>query len=183
MTSFAVNRNTRVPSCFCTLMLLTLPLVGQSPPQPVLPEAARAIEVVPSVSVRLKFHFVGAGKQIFKCENGAWSAIPTPDATLFDSNGTPKIHHGPGPSWTTLDGKSTIRANGATAVHFRSPDGVSIDWLKLDVERSGRTGEFADIGIIQRLYTGGGRPPSGGCTANQAGEFAYTAHYFFWIAK
>jgi Protein of unknown function (DUF3455) len=164
-------------------MLLTLALAAQSPDAPALPEAAKAIEVTPSASVRLKFHFVAAGKQIYRCENGAWPGGSAPDATLFDMNATRKIHHGAGPSWTTLDGNSTVRANGATAVHFRSPDGVSIDWLKLDAERSSRTGEFADVGTIQRLYTGGGKAPSGGCTANQVFESPYTAHYFFWTAK
>jgi hypothetical protein len=175
--------NTMFSRSFYLPMLLMVPLAAQTPDAPAVPQAAKALEVMQTASVRLKFHFVAAGKQIYRCENGAWSGNSVPDATLYDMNSNPKVHHGAGPSWTALDGKSTVRANGATAVHFRSPDGVSIDWLKLDAERSSRTGEFADIGVIQRLYTGGGKAPSGGCTGNQVFESPYTAHYLFWTAK
>jgi Protein of unknown function (DUF3455) len=72
---------------------------------------------------------------------------------------------------------------GPTVIHFASPDGVSIDWLKLDVDKASRTGEFSDVGIIQRLYIGAGRAPNTGCSANQIYGPPYTAHYYFWIAK
>jgi hypothetical protein len=59
-----------------------------------------------------------------------------------------KVHHSAGPSWVTADGKRSIKAIGRTAVHFAAPDGVSIDWLKLDVDRASRSGEFSDVGIF-----------------------------------
>jgi hypothetical protein len=165
----------------CLLGLLALPLAAQSPDPPVLPAAAMAIEAGGDVS--LKYHFVAAGKQIYKCDNGAWSKGSTPDASLYDMNSSLKVHHGAGPSWTMVDGSGTIKAIGATAVHFAAPDGVSIDWLKLDADKASRTGAFSDVGIIQRLYTGAGKAPATACTGNQMYESPYTAHYYFWTSK
>jgi Protein of unknown function (DUF3455) len=165
------------------MALLAVPLVAQSPDSPMLPAAAEAIKVAPNANVKLKYHFVAVGKQIYNCENGAWAKNSTPDATLYDMNSNLKIHHSAGPSWTTLDSKSTIKAIGQTAIHFASPDGVSIDWLKLDVDSTSRTGEFSDVGIIQRLYTGAGNAPATPCNPKQVYEAAYTAHYFFWVSK
>jgi hypothetical protein len=165
------------------LGLLAIPLCAQSLEPPALPAAAKAVEVVPNADVKLKFHFVAVGKQIYQCDHGAWAKASTPDATLYDLNSHLKVRHGAGPSWTMVDGESVIKAIGATAIHFAAPDGVSIDWLKLDVDRTSRTGAFADVGIIQRLYTGAGKAPATGCDANQVYEAAYTAHYYFWISK
>ena len=165
------------------LALLAVTLPAQSLDPPALSPAAKAIEVTASARVKLKFHFVAAGKQIYQCENGAWAKTSTPDATLYDMNSNPKLHHGAGPSWTTLDSKSTVKAIASTAVHFPSPDGTSIDWLKIDVDKPSRTGEFSDVGIIQRVYTGAGKAPATGCTAKQVYESPYTAHYYFWIAE
>jgi hypothetical protein len=165
------------------LGLLAAPLAAQGLDQPALPAAAVAIKVAPNAGVKLKYHFLAVGKQIYKCENGAWAKSSTPDATLYDINSKLTVHHGAGPSWTALDGKSTIKAIGPTAAHFAAPDGVSIDWLRLDADKASRTGEFSDIGIVQRLYTGAGKAPTAGCSANQVYESPYTAHYYFWIAK
>jgi hypothetical protein len=165
------------------LGLLAIPLAAQSPDAPSLPDAAKAIAVAPNASVKVKYHFLAAGKQIYKCENGAWAKSSTPDATLYDVNSDMRVHHGAGPSWTTLDGKSAIKAIGSTAIHFAAPDGVSIDWLKLDVDPASRTGIFNGVGTIQRLYTGAGPAPATGCAANQVYESAYTAHYYFWTSK
>jgi hypothetical protein len=125
---------------------------------------------------------VAVGNQIFQCENGEWAKTPTPDATLYDMNSNLRIRHGAGPSWTTVDGRSVIRAIAPTAIHFPSPDGVSIDWLKLEVDKASRTGEFSHIGVIRRLYTGAGKAPTTGCAPNQVYESPYTAHYYFWIS-
>ena len=163
--------------------LLAVPLGAQSLSPPVLPAAAQAITVVPNANVKLRYHFLAVGKQIYNCENSAWAKSSTPDATLYDVNSNLQIHHGAGPSWTTVDGKSTIKGIGRTAIHFAAPDGVSIDWLKLDVDKASRTGEFADVGIIQRLYTGAGGAPTTPCTTNEVYESAYTAHYYFWVSK
>jgi hypothetical protein len=98
-------------------------------------------------------------------------------------NSTLKIRHGVGPSWSTVDGKSAIKAMGQSAIHFASPDGVSIDWLKLDADKASRQGEFSDVGIIQRLYTGAGNAPATPCKPKEIYEAPYTAHYYFWISK
>src|SRR5450755_3069986 len=155
----------------CLLGLLVAPLAAQLLDPPALPAAARSIEVVPNTDVKLKFHFLAIGKQIYQCDNGAWAKASTPDAALYDPNSHLKIGHG------------AVKAIGPTAIHFASPDGVSIDWLKLDVDRASRTGLFSDVGIIQPLSTGAGNAPTTGCTANQVYESAYTAHYYFWISK
>jgi hypothetical protein len=168
---------------FFLLGLLAVPLAAQPLDAPALPAAAAAVKVTPNANVKMKYHFLAVGKQIYKCENGAWAKSSTPDATLYDMNSHLRVHHEAGPSWTTVDGKSTIKAIGSTAMHVASPDGVSIDWLKLDVDKASRTGDFSDIGIIQRLYTGAGTAPTTGCSANQIYESAYTAQYYFWISR
>jgi hypothetical protein len=164
------------------IALLAVGLHAQSLDTPILPLAAKAVEVTSGTRVKLRFHFVAAGKQIYQCENGAWAKASTPDATLYDMDSNPKLRHGAGPSWTTVDGKSTIKAIAATAIHFPAPDGNSIDWLRLDVDKSSRTGEFSDVGIIQRLYTGAGKAPATGCSSGKVYESPYTAHYYFWIS-
>jgi hypothetical protein len=79
------------------LALLPATLPAQSLDPPALPPAAKAIAVAAGSHVKLKFHFVAAGKQIYQCENGAWAGTSTPDATLYDMNSNPKLHHGAGP--------------------------------------------------------------------------------------
>ena len=165
------------------LGLLVAPLAAQLLEPPALPTAARSIELEPNADVKLKFHFLAIGKQIYQCDNGTWAKASTPEAALYDMNSHLKVRHGAGPTWTMVDGQGAVKAIGPTAVHFASPDGMSIDWLKLEVDRASRTGVFSDVGIIQRLYTGAGKAPNTGCTANQVYESAYTAHYYFWISK
>jgi hypothetical protein len=165
------------------LGLLAVPLAAQSLDPPTMPDAAKAIEVVPGAYVKVKYHFVAVGKQIYQCDNGAWAKSSTPDATLYDMNSKLQIRHGAGPSWSMVDGKGTVKAISPTAIHFASPDGASIDWLKLDVDKASRTGAFSDVGIVQRVYTGAGKAPATRCTANQVYESAYTAHYYFWISQ
>jgi len=165
-----------------SLLLLAFPAVAQLPESPLLPVAASAIDVSHS-DARLKYHFLAVGKQIYHCQNGAWDPASTPDAVLTETHSNMQVHHQAGPSWTTSDSRSTVRAIGRTAVHFAAPDGVSIDWLKLDVDKTSRTGDFSDIGMIQRLYTGAGKPPLGACSANQVYDSPYTAHYYFWISQ
>ena len=147
-----------------------------------LPAAARSLEVAPGSGI-LKFHFLAVGKQIYQCDKGAWAKTSTPEATLYDMNSQLQVRHSAGPSWTMADGGGAVKAIAATAIHFAAPDGASIDWLKLDADRASRSGAFSDVAIIQRLYTGGGKAPTTGCTANQVYESPYTAHYYFWSAK
>ena len=82
-----------------------------------------------------------------------------------------------------VDGQSAVRAIGLTAIHFASPDGVSIDWLKLETDKTSRTGLFGDIEVIQRVYTGAGKAPASGCRAGESYESAYTAKYYFWSTR
>ena len=84
----------------CLVALLAAALPAQSLDAPVLPPAAKAVEVAPGSRVKLKFHFVAAGKQIYQCENGAWAKTSTPDAILYDMDSHPKLRHSAGPSWT-----------------------------------------------------------------------------------
>jgi hypothetical protein len=169
-----------MPRKWGLVLVLMTPLAAQSLDPPALPAAAKTIAVEPGAGIQLKYHFLAVGKQIYKCQAGAWSKSSTPDATLFDQTEKELVKHGAGPSWTTIDGGSTIKANGATAVHFAAPDGVSIDWLKLDVDKPSRTGVFRDITTIQRLYTGGGKAPAAACSADAMFEAPYTAQYYFW---
>ena len=176
-----LNRNFYLLALLAPMLSLRM-LFAQVLDPPRLPAGAAAVDVAPGSGLRIKYHFVGVGKQVYACENGQWAKSSTPDATLYDmnSNLNLKVRHGAGPSWTTVDGKSTMRASGSTAIHFAAPDGVSIDWLKLDVDKASRTGEFGDVDLVQRLYTGAGKAPASGCAAQQIYEAPYTAHYYFW---
>lgn len=86
--------------CTKTLLLglLAVPLTAQSLDPPELPGAAAAIKVIPSMDVKLKYHFLAVGKQIYKCENGAWSKSSTPDAALYDMNSNLMVRHQAGPT-------------------------------------------------------------------------------------
>jgi hypothetical protein len=169
--------------CGVTAAPLLFRLLAQSPDSPAVPPAGSAIQIPPDAGLQLKYHFLAVGKQIYTCESGAWNKNSTPAATLYDLNSNLKIRHSAGPAWTTADGKSTVRANGATAKHFAAPDGVSIDWLKLEADPASRTGDFSGVRSIQRVYTGGGKAPTSSCTTNQIYEAPYTAHYYFWSSK
>jgi hypothetical protein len=162
--------------------LLIAMLHGQSLDRPGLPAGATALEVPSGSEFKLKYHLLAVGKQIYQCENGRWASNSTPDATLYDMDSNLKIRHSAGPSWTMIDGKSTMKAIGSTAIHFAAPDKASIDWLKLEVDKSSRTAEFSDIAIVQRLYTGGGKAPATGCAAHESYDAPYTAHYYFWTS-
>jgi len=137
------------------LLAVTLPAQSLDPPPAPRREGYRSGR---RQSRQLKFHFVAAGKQIYQCENGAWRRLrlPMPLST----------------TWTRIQAASRCRAimdNNRWQKHRQSDrrncnslpsaDGTSIDWLKLDVDKSSRTGEFSAIGIIQRLYTGAGKAP------------------------
>ncbi|MGD0616552.1 MAG: DUF3455 domain-containing protein [Bryobacteraceae bacterium] len=165
------------------LLLAALPLAAQSLDTPVLPDAAKNIQVLPDAHIKLKYHFVAVGKQIYKCDNGAWSKTSAPDAALYDKDSNLVAHHTAGPTWTMVDGSGAIRAVGGPAVHFAPPDGASIDWLRLDADKASRTGVFSDVAIIQRLYTGLGKASSSSCSAGEVDEVPYTAHYYFWSMK
>ena len=91
---------------------VAVPLAAQSPHPPVLPAAAEAIKVVPNANVKLKYHFLAVGKQIYNCENGPWAKSSTPAATLYDMNSNLRIRHSVGPSWTTVDGKKHRKGHG-----------------------------------------------------------------------
>ena len=94
---------------FCLLGLLATPLAAQLLEPPALLTAARSIELEPSTDVKLKFHFLAIGKQIYQCDNGAWAKASTPDAALYDLNSRLKVRHGAGPTWTMWMAKAPSR--------------------------------------------------------------------------
>ena len=109
--------------CLSALLITVLiaMLHGQSLDRPGLPAGAAGLEVTPGNMFKLKYHFLAVGKQIYQCENGRWASNSTPDATLYDMGSNLKIRHSAGPSWTTVDGRSTMKAIGSTAIHLPRP--------------------------------------------------------------
>src|SRR5271165_1102934 len=109
------RRNNMAMRNLSLLGLLAMPLAAQSLEPPALSAAAQSVEVAAGPDVKLKFHFLAAGKQIYQCDNGAWAKASTPDAALYDMNSNLKGRHSAGPTWTMAGGEGAIKAIGSTA--------------------------------------------------------------------
>ena len=73
----------------------------------------------------------------------------------------------------------------ANAKHMVAPDPDGVDWLLLPVKSTSGNGLFSKVTYIQRLYTDGGKAPTGGCDQKQDGTkilVEYSAQYLFYVA-
>jgi hypothetical protein len=131
---------------------------------------------VPTV---IRWH--GKGVQIYSCgvshDGYAWKLI-RPDATLIDSRGIARGHHGAGPSWTAADGSRIV---GIPVTQIPAPQPDAIPWLVLRVETQEGQGVLRGMTYVLRTETVGGMPPTG-CDAVHAGteiQVPYQAIYTF----
>jgi hypothetical protein len=131
---------------------------------------------VPAV---IRWH--GEGIQIYSCglshDGYAWTLV-RPDATLTDSRGVARGHHGAGPSWTAADGSRIV---GRLVTQTPAPRADAIPWLVLRVETQEGRGVLRGTTYVLRTDTVGGTPPTG-CNAAHAGveiQVPYRATYTF----
>jgi hypothetical protein len=129
------------------------------------------------------------GSQIYTCQSGsdgkfAWT-LKAPEADLFDGKNPDKMigHHAAGPSWMLGDGS---KVTGKAAARTDSPEVNSVPWLLLNVTSNDGKGLLANVTVIQRLNTHGGKAPDVGCDDAHKGaetKTAYTADYYFYAPK
>ncbi len=143
--------------------------------------------------------FVTEGRQIYECQASttdpsgfAWK-LQAPFALLKADDGT-NVIHSTDPTWLYAKDGSEVKAkvrqltnsDGTLVSTSATPDANSIPWLLLDVtDHQGGKGLFSRVDQIQRLYTVGGKAPSGGCNQNAANNHViqsvgYVAEYVFW---
>jgi hypothetical protein len=128
------------------------------------------------------------GVQIYTCTSRKddpyryeWT-FKAPEAELYDPSGKPMGKHYAGPTWESNDGGKVV---GEVTGRDNGPDASAIPWLLLTAKSGSGTGVFARTTSIQRVDTTGGKPPTNGCDASQAGvelRVPYTATYNFYRA-
>ena len=125
---------------------------------------------------KVNFHGFGVGVQIYTWNGTDWGKA-VPRATLFDDEGNVVASHFAGPRWKSNSG-SIVRGTVVDAVIV---DTDAIPWVLLSATSEGGAGFFANIKLIQRVNTVGGREPSeNGAFVGQVAESPYTADYFFY---
>jgi hypothetical protein len=144
------------------------------------PDVPDAIKAPAGEAVVLVAH--ATGSQVYTCQAGAdgtftWT-LKAPDAMLHDNMGAMIGSHFAGPTWKLDDGSSV---KGKAIAHVDQAD--SIPWLLVNVVDHGGAGALAHVTTIQRINTKNGKPPAGGCDAdnqNKETKSAYTADYYFY---
>ena len=117
------------------------------------------------------------GVQIYPCNSGVFGAAH-PEALMVTDRGD-LIHHFAGPTWQAADGSKVV----GTKLQAASPNPAAIPWLLLSGAASGPSdGLLSRVTFIQRLFTMGGNPPSGGCTGGEI-PVVYEAEYFFYAPE
>jgi hypothetical protein len=119
-----------------------------------------------------------AGDQIYTCDGSSW-VFTRPDAKLFAESGKQIGSHFAGPTWEWSDGSRVTGKPVANA----TPDADSIPWLLLTATDHQGDGAMSRVSSIQRLWTKGGKAPTGGCDAAHKGaetRARYAAAYFFY---
>jgi len=124
----------------------------------------------------------GQGTQIYDCEQIAagysW-VLRQPDATLTDSDGRIRGHHGAGPSWTANDGSRVV---GRAITTILAPRAGAIPWLVVEINARDGRGALDGVTYVLRTETVGGVPPEAGCDQPHKGAVAsvpYEATYSF----
>jgi hypothetical protein len=171
------------------VMLLGCATSGDAKPpvMPTKPAIPDALKTPADSAVALEAR--GVGVQIYECKAKKDDAsafewtLKAPEADLLDANGKSVGKHYAGPTWESTDGSKVV---GAVKAKIDSPEAGAIPWLLLDVKSTDGTGVFSKTTAVQRLATEGGKAPTDGCTAADAGKetrVPYKATYYFYAAK
>ena len=148
---------------------------GNDSREPEVPKSIRA----PHPS-HLHFHGFAQGFQIYTWDGAAWSSA-TPEATLFNDEGTVVVKHFAGPTWESTDGS---KVRGAVIQPTATVDPTAIPWLLLAATNAGGPGVLANTQYIHRVNTSGGRTPSfPGSAIGETIRVPYTADYFFYQSR
>ena len=151
---------------------------------PVVPDSIK----VPQNEI-LSFAAGAKGVQIYECRARKDDAtqyewvLKAPEAELFDERGKKIGRHYGGPTWESSDGSKVM---GEVKGREPSTDTNAIPWLLLGVKKHEGNGVFSRVSSIQRLETGGGKAPAGGCDQSSLGKelrVPYTAVYYFYVPK
>jgi len=137
----------------------------------------------------MKLALRGSGVQIYECRSSkdgpapfAW-VLRGPEADLLDHAGQLVGRHYAGPTWEANDGSEVT---GEMVAQANAPDPEAVPWLLLRAKSNAGKGLFGKTRSIQRVHTVGGKAPSSGCDAAQAGKrvrVAYSADYYFYNAR
>jgi hypothetical protein len=173
-------------------IIIQVPLLGwlagcAAAPAPDTADIPAPLQVPATEVLKRRTH--GAGVQIYRCQAAKDDAarfdwlLKEPQAELFDEGGKKIGKHYAGPTWEASDGS---KVTGEVVARAGSPDTNAIAWLLLRAKSTSGEGIFSAVRFIQRLHTGGGNAPAGGCDQAAAGSevrVAYSADYWFYIAK
>jgi len=147
------------------------------------PDVPDAIAVPAGLEPVMFVH--ASGSQIYSCQAGtdgklAWT-LKGPEAELKDRKDKVVGQHSAGPTWKLKDGSEVT---GKAAAHVDSLDEDSIPWLLVNVVTNAKKGALADVTVIQRVHTHGGKPGSSDvCDESHKDAEAkskYTADYYFY---
>ncbi len=171
----------------CLTVMLACQLAGaqkgskDTPAKESAPDVPDAIAVPAGLEPVLFVH--ASGSQIYTCQadtDGKFTwTLKGPDAELKDRKDKVIGQHSAGPTWKLKDGSEVT---GKAASHVDSLDADSIPWLLVNVVNNAGKGVLANVTVIQRVHTHGGKPQGYGCDESHKGEeskSAYTADYYF----
>jgi Protein of unknown function (DUF3455) len=145
------------------------------------PDVPDAIAVPEGLETVLFAH--GAGSQIYTCQAGAdgkfiWT-LKAPEAELKDRKDKVIGQHFAGPTWKLKDGSEVT---GKAVAHVDSLSEDSIPWLRVEVVTNAKKGALANVTVIQRVHTRGGKPGNDPCDEAHKGaesKSSYSADYYF----
>ena len=151
-------------------------------PKESAPDVPDAIAVPAGLEPVLFVH--AKGSQIYTCKVGAdgkfsWT-LKAPEAELSDRKDKVIGQHTAGPTWKLKDGSEVT---GKAAGHVDSLDSDSIPWLLVNVVTNAGKGQLANVTVIQRVHTHGGKPGNDPCDESHKDaetKSSYTADYYFY---
>lgn len=154
----------------------------EAPTKESAPDVPDAIAVPAGLEPVLFVH--SSGEQVYTCQAGAdgkfsWT-LKGPESELKDRKDKVVGQQSAGPTWKLKDGSEVT---GKAAGYVDSLDADSIPWLLLKVVNNSGKGALANVTMIQRVHTHGGKPGSDVCDESHKGtetKSKYIADYYFY---
>jgi hypothetical protein len=170
--TMSLPKNNSFKNTALAMLMLSGSLASARAAEP-LPEAI----AVPGQTAVLTLHAEGA--QVYECKAGAdgkpiWS-FREPIATLLADGKTVGRHYA-GPNWEYGDGSGVAAKVAGNAPGATAND---IPWLKLEVTSRRGSGVLADVTMVQRINTKGGKRDGACETVGSFLNVPYSADYVF----